>query len=275
MKPASTKDCTGNQSKSQPPWEIQSHATEALVENVFSHTVALVAGLHKSRGSGIALRWKKYTLILTANHVISELTDDELHFAPRPPQPVHLNEPSKNEPYKHQMHKVIPLPLRERYCDVKKDLAALLVPPDLEVKTTVRFYELGPSEKLVQPMSISALAIGFPEDAVHMVGPKACAISGHVLFANQPVRQAGRLLREFKPKSQFLYRFSPASDGRDPHGFSGTGFWYQRPVNQGRIWHPQPALLGICLDYFRKSQLLSVLRVERIISFLNRALGSE
>jgi len=85
-----------------------------------------------------------------------------------------------------------------------------------------------------------------------------------------PLRQ---ILDKFLPRSNFLLTFPPASDGREPYGFSGTGIWYQRNPPKRNLRVPKLALLGICTNYYEHSRLLCGLRIERILTFLRKFVG--
>lgn len=99
--------------------------------------------------------------------------------------------------------------------------------------------------------------------------PGVWTFSGHLLIA-QPERYAGQLLKDFMPRSNFLLSFPPATAGRKPQGFSGSGVWYQRKTPKTKLWFPKLVLLGLCTSYYDRSQLLCALRIERILTFLQQ-----
>jgi hypothetical protein len=51
-------------------------------------------------------------------------------------------------------------------------------------------------------------------------------------------------------------------------GFSGAGVWFDKPT-QG-AWHPNLGLAGVCTHYYPRRKLLSVVRIEQVIRFLNK-----
>lgn len=76
--------------------------------------------------------------------------------------------------------------------------------------------------------------------------------------------------KKFNRRTHMLIEFLPAVDGRKPHGFSGSGAWYQTPTKEPPIiWVPEPVLAGIITNYFPDSKVLEICRVERLVAFLN------
>lgn len=258
--------------RKSPSFDEQKHAAEAIVENIYAHTVGLAGHPPVYLGSAVAIRWKGRALVVTADHVIRGVDDSGLLFAPRPPVPLKLNEEPQNVGHS-RMHRLERLPTIRRYRHEERDIAALEVPPELEEqRPLLRFYDLSESSKLPRQMPENVTMIGFPSDALEQPAPGVWTFSGHLLIA-QPRRYEGQRLKDFLPRSNFLLGFAPAADGRKPHGFSGTGIWCQTNAPRTDVWAPKLALLGICTDYYDRSQLLCALRIERILTFLHRFVG--
>jgi hypothetical protein len=53
----------------------------------------------------------------------------------------------------------------------------------------------------------------------------------------------------------------------DPHGFSGAGVWYRKGSTPG-IWHANLELGGVIVTWFKKSNLLKVVKREAVEAFL-------
>ncbi|MGB8495643.1 MAG: hypothetical protein WCE53_14675 [Candidatus Acidiferrum sp.] len=254
------------------PFELQKHAAEAIVENIYAHTVGLAGYPPVFLGSAVAIRWKGRALVVTADHVIKGVDDSQLLFAPRPPVPLKLND-GPQDAMRGRVHRLEKLPVIRRYRQEAKDVAALEVPLELEEqRPLLRFYDLSESLKLPRPMPESVTMIGFPGDALEQPSPGVWTFSGHLLTA-QPQRYTGQTLKDFLPRSNFPLTFPPATDGRKPQGFSGTGIWYQSNMPKTELWVPKLILLGICTSYYDRSQLLCALRIERILTFLREFVG--
>jgi len=250
-------------------FDLQKHAAEAVVENIYAHTVGLAGYPPVFLGSAVAIRWKGHALVVTADHVIKGVDDSQLLFAPRPPVPLKLND-EPQEAMGGRMHRLEKLPVIRRYRHEEKDIAALEVPLELEEQRPLfRFYDLSESSKLPPKMPENATMIGFPGDALEQPAPGVWTFSAHLLIA-QPQRRRRQILNKFLPRSNFLLTFPPASNARAPYGFSGTGIWYQPNTPKTDLWVPKLALLGICTNYYEHSQLLCGLRIERVLTFLRR-----
>lgn len=253
-------------------FDLQKHAAEAVVESVYSHTLGLAGYPPVFLGSAVAIRWKGRAFVVTADHVIRGVDDGQLLFAPRPPVPLKLNE-GPPDAMRGRMHRLEKLPVIRRYSQREKDVAALEVSLGLEgEKPLLRFYDLSESLKLPRPMPKHVTIIGFPGDALEQPEPGVWTFSGHLLIA-QPERYTGQSLKDFTPRSNFLLSFPPATDGRKPQGFSGSGIWYQTKTPKTQLWVPKLILLGICTGYYERSQLLCALRIERILTFFRRFVG--
>jgi len=64
--------------------------------------------------------------------------------------------------------------------------------------------------------------------------------------------------------------YPSAQIGRLPFGFSGCGIWFHKSTP--KVWHPNLQLAGICTSYYRRSRMLSGLKVEAVAGFLERIL---
>jgi hypothetical protein len=126
-------------------FDLQKHAAEAIVENVYSHTLGLAGYPPVFLGSAVAIRWKGRGLVVTADHVIRGVDDNQLLFAPRPPVPLKLNDGPQDAMH-GRMHRLEKLPVIRRYSQKEKDVAALEVRLGLEgEKPLLRFYVLSES----------------------------------------------------------------------------------------------------------------------------------
>jgi hypothetical protein len=68
-------------------FDLQKHAAEAIVENIYTHTLGLAGYPPVFLGSAVVIRWNGRAFV-TADHVIKAVDDSQLLFAPRPPVPL-------------------------------------------------------------------------------------------------------------------------------------------------------------------------------------------
>ena len=61
----------------------------------------------------------------------------------------------------------------------------------------------------------------------------------------------------------FEYRLDP--DDIEPHGFSGCGVWMLGSNPAETIWNPDPRLIGVTTNYFRKSCLLAATKLPAFV----------
>ena len=250
-------------------FDLQKHAAEGIVENIYAHTLGLAGYPPVFLGSAVAIRWKGRAFVVTADHVVKGVDESQILFAPRPPVSLKLND-GQQDLMRGHMHRLEKLPVIRRYSQREKDVAALEVPLGLEEeKPLLRFYDLSESLTLPRPMPESVTMIGFPGDALEQPATGVWTFSGHLLIA-QPQLYTGHTLEDFLPRGNFLLSFPPATDGRKPQGFSGTGIWHQINTPKTKLWVPKLSLLGICMGYYDSSQLLCALRIERILTFLRK-----
>ena len=69
--------------------------------------------------------------------------------------------------------------------------------------------------------------------------------------------------------TEFLTPFVAADQSMHSRGFSGAGEWFDRPTDG--VWHPNLGLAGVCTHYYPRRKLLSILRIEQVMQFLDEA----
>ncbi len=247
---------------------IQDAAAEALKEAVPWHTVGIItrssAGdCEQGIGTGAVVRWHKHSLILTAKHVVEGTPPEELWFYLRPDGTLNTHAVQDVNPANIGLESRRRLPVCAVVLSEAEDLALL----DLDVPPTgidnLRFHALDGDASTPQPGEMVIVA-GYPSDLGHPVGQGAMAafLSIQATFIEQP-----RPLHNHSPANHFLARHEFSTDGIHARGISGAGVWFRRIISSG-IWHANLELAGIATHYYPDEQLLEVVRVERVISFL-------
>jgi len=252
--------------------EVEIAAGRLIHESVYWHTCGITSRRTKSgypeTGTGAAIEWQGRCFIVTANHVISEFPDSDLEFVFRP-----LGTIAESDWWQSKTTRPAPLtpavtiPLVRRYTNDKIDLAALEL-QEADVDGRLRFYKLRADSKIIRPMINTLCAIGVPFDGSEQLGPGAVAFRPYALWGNY-VPGGSKWKQQIDTRTHLLMEFPPAKNGREPHGFSGAGVWYHDPtITASRIWTPRLIFAGIITHYLRKSQVLQICRVERVVNFL-------
>jgi hypothetical protein len=252
--------------------EVENAAGRLIHENVFWHTCGITSrhtkSGHPETGSGAAIEWQGRFFILTANHVISGFTDSDLEFVFRPAGTL-----AESDWWQSQTTGPVLLtparkiPFIRRYASDKFDLAALEVHETM-VEGHLRFYKLRAENKIIRPIINTLCAIGVPFDSYEQLAPGAVTFRPYALWGNY-VPGGSKWKHQIDTRTHLLMEFPPAKNGREPHGFSGAGAWYHDPtIKPSHIWVPSLIFAGIITHYFRKSQVLQICRVEKVVSFL-------
>lgn len=251
--------------------QAQEHAKQAIEEFVCSHICGV--GMRPSGtqvpgvGTATAIRWKRQTFLLTADHVVKDVPNENLEFVFRPPGTLERSiwwQSTPPRPAKYLRARQIKIV--RRYRSLKDDLAALEVGRELE--DHVRFFDLLPESKVVRPTGSSICTIGVPFDSLVRLAPGAIAFSVTVHWG-ELVGPGRRLLDGFKPRKHLLLEFPPADEGRHPGGFSGAGAWYQAPSAEPPVvWSFRPVLAGIITHFYPTPKVLRISRIESVIAFL-------
>jgi hypothetical protein len=249
------------------PYGLKDNVMDALEEAAYWHTVAIIEKSGKTIGTATAVRWRSRTFLLTAQHVIRKTSNQELRFFFRPPGTLDRTKWKTAPAGPIKLASPFRLNIIGRYEDPRADLAALELIPRLEKEQNIRFYELADEAKTPGRRPQDVWAIGFPEDSVEKIDEAAYAFASSPLWA-KVVKTPRPAPDEFNPRKHILFDFQPAQDGRKPHGFSGTGVWFRDTTPKNKVWMPDLRLLGICTHYYTRRKLLSLVRVEAVLRFL-------
>ncbi len=250
------------------PFELKKNAMEGIEEALYWHTVGIVADSGSTSGTGVAIRFNGHCVFLTANHVIKKTTDANLRFFFRPPGTIKRTDWWQDKSPAGRIEAARSVQIFHRFVHARPDFAALIVSPNLEKSANVRFFELTSSARLPKPMP-SVAAIGFPADSVKQIGPGAKVLAASPIWGNI---ESGRHWRphDYRRGKHLLLHFLPATIGKHPGGFSGTGVWYHAPTPKPQVWTPNLALAGIVTDYYPRKQMLLISRIEKLVQFLTQ-----
>ena len=234
----------------------------AFEEAIAWHTVGIVGNLGRvvghGIGTGVAIRWRGGCFVVTANHVIEDtrystklwllFRDDESVCRPR----------VGKAPRSAAGEKILRVGVQFEgiYRDKAKDLAVLRVSAGLDKRRNVRFYRL-PANARTPECGTAVALLGYLSDVKQLLPSGTVAAFPTVEWTEIT---AQRPRADFDPDIHFFVRYASAGE-REPQGFSGAGVWYSTTSGRAR-------LAGIITHYYRKSRLLSGLRVETLAEFL-------
>lgn len=227
------------------------------------HVVGILGNLGRVTahgiGTGVAVCRRGDFFILTANHVIEDTRDlDNLWFLFRDDEAAVDAVAEGKEP---EGIRRAPADVERIYRDPEKDLALLRVPGRLAERHNIRFYELPP--QLATPAEATQVVLlGYLSKLKQRLPSGAVAAFPEVEWTEITER---RPRADFDPALHFFVGYDSAEQ-RHPQGFSGAGVWLP-PASE----RAAPALAGIVTHYYRASRLLSVVRIEQVLGFLERA----
>ena len=267
------------------PIALNSEQHRAFAEKVIWQTVGIVnctrvpirteSGMlyaEKGLGTGSACIWKDKKVILTARHVVEEANRSDLRFFLRPSGRIDWNSQSAPADYSER----IELPIDRIIQSSRYDLCAivLLPVPDME-RFPLQYCNL-PNGFGGAPSSGGVFLAGFPSDqAIRMesviTSPgtihQALAAVGRGCWATIVAEKPRYFPSSYDPASNFLLCFDPSEEGSLPHGYSGTGVWYQRSAGLP-FWAANPVLAGVQVSWHRESKLMICVRSEIVQQFL-------
>lgn len=143
-------------------------------------------------------------------------------------------------------------------CSTTDDLAAIVLPEQVEDAGKRHFYELDELHA-TPPINTTIGHLGYLTARAQPFGEN---------YAATPCHSFGEICTpncDYDLSREFAITYSPGPD-LDPGGFSGSGAWYSR--SEGAVWSPQIGLAGLVTNYYRESQVLICCRIERLTSFL-------
>jgi hypothetical protein len=271
------------------PIGLNSEQHRAFTEKVFWQTVGVVnlvrvegqtpAGKTISveeMGTGSACRWKERKLVLTAKHVLAGAGPSDLAFFLRPSGQIGWVTRDAPPAFAERVH----LRIQEIVESPCEDLAALVLAGEDADRSNLQFCDLPAGFAPVPSGPGVTLLIGYPGDQTFPVGG-AQRRNGqvHVDFGAVASACWGSIVEEtprffpsaFDPDRHFLIRFDPRDEGSMPHGYSGTGVWYQSSVKR-EVWAADPVLAGVQKEWHRESNLMIGIRSEVVRDFLEKQL---
>jgi len=264
--------------------DVTQQAIFGMEEATNWHVVGIVSSadgrMVKGFGTGTAIRWRSKAYLLTAAPVLDDTSPDELSFFFRPEGTLRrgdLRSSHRWEMFASPISPSVGVKVTRILVDRAMDLAAIEVEPTLGHKVNVTFYAI-PEEASLPADAAGVLIIGYPSDLAR-IDPGA---GSFLCFASQwttlktvaEMDSDARYLEDFDLVAHTLAEFTHGRLGFiKAHGFSGAGVWYRNPSGADNLWTPNLQFAGVVTHYYPNKQLLKIVRVERVLDFLNSQEG--
>jgi len=239
-------------------------------------------------GTGVAVRFNGQDYIVTAAHVLkNEPRNEKLLIIGRPDS--NLKEVEKHElprAFFDGTHGRINsstgthVTITDRLARKELgDIAALKVQNTNATLPHTVFHDLSAQRETDIPEGKPVVVCGFPgELALHaqhrMTGQIGVAVFTyfawqHIVALPQSSDQLDPC-NPFDANIDFITDFILENDTCDPKGMSGGGAWTIPKIKEGEVWSPRRTqLLGIQSGFYRRSKLLRLVRVERVLDLLS------
>lgn len=254
--------------------EMKEQAARAVEEALRQTTVGLFrGGKNKSQplGTGTLVEWSGRQLIFTAGHVIRGTTPEELRFflpTKDIPQNVFDRDAllSLKGALPSQLSDVSELAIAGVEADFNIDLAAIDITGSLRGQEIARFFTIAPSGT-TPPEGTSIASRGFPFDLTKITSDNVGVAFMFVHWGAVVAPREG--LQDFNPEWHFLTDFD-SQYGFNPRGMSGSGGCYSPRKPDNQLWSADLQVAGVSIGYYDKSQLLKLVRREKVEEFLTR-----
>jgi hypothetical protein len=255
---------------------IEDHAGEAIEEAIACSTIGIASEDGTTLGTGVAIRYKGYNLIVTARHVLESVDLGGRRIIKKKNAPL-PREAKKDLPELLAKQSRIKIPSTQILISKSSDddLAVLFVDASCLTRQNVRFHELDDTRNTPEP-GVIIVIMGYPvENAVSpREEPASCA--GYEILLNVEWRFVVEPvigLSGFNPTKHFLIDFSEDTHSKGyvthPAGMSGSGIWMYPAFEQDNVWYSTNMLLvGIQSSWYRQSRLIKGVRIGRLLHLL-------
>jgi hypothetical protein len=255
---------------------IEDHAGEAIEEAIAYSTIGIASEDGTTLGTGVAIRYKGYNLIVTARHVLESVDLDTSWLFSRSHDPL-ARAAEKDLPALPAKRSRIKIPSTQILISksADDDLAVLFVDASCLTRQNVRFHELDDTRNTPEP-GISIVIMGYPGEIVVSPREGPTGLAGYEILLNVEWRFVVEPvigLSGFNPTKHFLVDFSEDTHSKGfvahPAGMSGSGIWTYSAFEQDNVWYSTNMLLvGIQSSWYRQSRLIKGVRIGRLLHLL-------
>ncbi len=269
----------------------ETHAKNASVERLFSHTVGIAnralacrgkdpsSGLpafeHEAPGTGVAVRWGDHRFILTAKHVLDNAEPKDLSFFARPSGAlIHASQVDMRDALNA-------VPLKDNGAAIHRcpweDIAIMTMTTDA-LGTYAEFADVANSWVDPDEGEI-VVGVGFPVSNATVFGRRVgqqlekSLLLSPIVFSGEVLPTAGgETFKDYQPDRHYLFPYESGAEGKHPRGISGAALWVPSPGNQ-LVWVARFQFAGICTSCYRNGTIEQVVKASVVRGFLREVFG--
>jgi hypothetical protein len=263
--------------------DIEVAATVAFSEYITSCTVIVTSTDNRfDHGTGVAVRYRGKSYLLTAAHVLKPLHDDQnLRIIGRPPIP--FKNVTINQLRDSSVAESVPFGYSEAtsvhvakyiFGEADEDVVAMEIDGAHDSLPHTIFHDLTHAEPEHLATGRMASAFGFPGEIAQHVMHKPTGIRGvlaNSLHVDLKIQDLLLAPDKLNPDINFITDYTFEGTGCNPKGMSGCGIWSHPKQSISSVWSSSTArLLGIQSAFYPTSRLLVALRIERVLRLLSQ-----
>jgi hypothetical protein len=248
---------------------IDSNQCFAVEAQLSDYLVALSLTEGKGVGSGTLIYWEERHFILTASHCISGESLEKLRVYSQPSGPLVeispeelMRRPNWRATRGEKLDIKDVVAISDEYHD---DIAILELKSLVGISQGARFYHLI-KEQVAPADGEIIFSIGYATEGSIKMAP---CVKGIVATRNRAAFDSTQNARNdlhsiYKSDRHFLIPYTRTTDKIPPHGFSGTGAWYNAaPI--GPIWAANPKLVGVVTRWHKGKNILQITGISCIL----------
>lgn len=223
-------------------------------------------------GTGTLCEERGKRFILTAEHVVSQCTAEDLFFF-TPAESVGRKE--FGQPLDIKLNEVAvrkPLPVTCIHADSNLDVAILELPSEFRGESYWTFRRILPTP-LDLEVGHHTVAIGHPSQLAQPIDRSGLLMAFKKVECLKVTDLGTTSIEGFDPQKHFLTDF-PSSKRLHPAGFSGSGVWANYET-KGDVWVAYPAFVGMIVSYFKRREMLKAVRASVIVDFIKASLRAQ
>lgn len=275
--------------------DLRERAKDAMLSRLWMHTVGVVNtirtvgrnrftgeyGDSEEPGTGVAARWDDHHFILTAKHLVEKTKPHDLRFF------CYWGGLERRAPSEVRQHEIVaPVPMSVQKAVIHRceseDLALMTTVPKAAGEHT-EFFDIA-NRWIDPPEGEGVHCFGFPFDKGFLAGARKIghkeerewALYASVFSANvmglPPEQERKFKMPDFDPELHYLIPFEDAAKGKQPHGYSGAGAWWESDEKQV-VWAPNFKFAGICTCCYKKGSVEQVVKASVVRRFVEEVFG--